>query len=313
MKEATDPRPVVSQWNVPISRFGPEINKYPQSSLLSLCIKTLTNPNFAEKSITPKSFENQPLSDKDELLLNAVWRFLHLRGYINKDHSLTAWGRVLHTTLAALPSPHQEEAAILAIELARLGLLNANPMFLTYSGAPYRGTEETKRFILLISRVACLGRFSHKEIGYTGPLSRHLLGFHSMITAVRNGLRDLMEVCMTTLLLNGDATRDEDKDLTDLGLDLPFLLHNDCGLGLAVNSYLDEVSNAADPSAPETKKAAKTKGSQVLFLYSLDYAVDIDKAFALWDAVYKGLKTAGDMFPHQTVFDDANEFLSKMR
>jgi len=38
-----------------------------------------------------------------------------------------------------------------------------------------------------------------------------------MITAVRNSLRDLAEVSLVTILLNGEA--DRDVDLTELGLE----------------------------------------------------------------------------------------------
>jgi hypothetical protein len=152
---------------------------------------------------------------------------LHLRGYINKDHTLSPWGEVLCAALEALPAlpPEKasviielEEAVIVAIELARMGLLNANNMFPTYTGAPYRGSDLEKRNTLLISRIACLGKISHDEIGYTGPLSRHYLGYHSMVSAVRNSLRDLCEVSLSNLLLFGDAERDR-SDYAELGLE----------------------------------------------------------------------------------------------
>jgi Temperature dependent protein affecting M2 dsRNA replication len=158
-------------------------------------------------------------------MFNSLWRMFHVLGYINPDHSLSKWGLVLEATLAALPKSDNpsiiielEEAAVVAVELLRLGLLNANNMFPTYSGAPYRGSEATKRNTLLVARVACFGKLSHKEIGYTGPLSRNYLGYHAMVTAVRSTLRDLAEVCLATLLSHGDAVRKRD-DYTDLGLE----------------------------------------------------------------------------------------------
>jgi hypothetical protein len=184
---------------------------------LGQAIKSLNDPSFAAKTVKEKDLSN-PLKLKHEILINSVWRLLHLRGYVNDDHTLTAWGKVLHATVSAVPSPNLEEAAIIAIELARLGLLTAKNMFTGYSGAPYRNSETVKRNILLISRIACLGKFQHQEIGYTGPLSRHLLAYHSMITAVKRSLRDLAEVCLTTLLLNGDADRRRD-DYIDLGIE----------------------------------------------------------------------------------------------
>lgn len=61
---------------------------------------------------------------------------------------------------------------------------------------------------MLVSRVACVAKLQHKSIGYSGPLSRQLLCYRSLISAVRSTLRNLIEVILTGLLLNGDASRD---------------------------------------------------------------------------------------------------------
>ena len=78
--------------------------------------------------------------------------------------------------------------------------------------------EASTRNSILISRVACLGKLQHKPIGYTGPLNRFLLAFNAVISAVRDNLRNLLEMSAATLLLNGDAERDR-KDLTDIGIE----------------------------------------------------------------------------------------------
>jgi Temperature dependent protein affecting M2 dsRNA replication len=91
-------------------------------------------------------------------------------------------------------------------------------MFPMYTGQPYSEDETVNRNTLLIARVASLARFSHQEIGYTGPLSRHFLGYHSMATAVRESIRDLAEVCLVNLLFNGDAVRTR-EDYGDLGFE----------------------------------------------------------------------------------------------
>jgi len=169
---------------------------------------------------------------------NTTCRVLHLRGYVDDKHNLTRWGQVLHTALSHLNgNPHLEEPVFIAVELARLGLLTARNMFPTYTGAPFRGsgiyaplnpTYQGTKFLtaildieqrntLLVSRVACLGQLRHRVIGYTGPLSRHLLAYHSLISAVRNDLHDLADVCLTTMLLNGDGERNR-KILTEIGL-----------------------------------------------------------------------------------------------
>ena len=132
-----------------------------------------------------------------------------------------------------------------------------------------------------------------KQIGFTGPLSRQLLGYHSMIAAVRNSMRDLVEVCLTTLLLNGEADRAR-TDWYDLGLDLPFLLDNDCGLGLLVNNYLFELYNEpkSDPTNEDTRLKAK-EAQQRTFAHAVDTEGDLKRAFALWDAVSLSSATVG--------------------
>lgn len=186
----------------------------------------MKNKNFCAQTVGKKDTSNL-LKSKEEVLFNSVWRMLHLRGYINKDHTLSPWGQVLCAALDALPTlpPDKaytivelEESVVVAVEMARLGLLNTSDMFPTYTGSPYRGSPLDKRSTLLISRIGCLGKISHEEIGYTGPLSRSYLGYHQMTTAVRSGIRDLLEVCLANLLLSGDAVRDR-TDYVELGLE----------------------------------------------------------------------------------------------
>lgn len=164
-----------------------------------------------------------------------MWRFLQLRGFVNDEHQLTSWGKVLEATLIVSgANKAQEEAAFLAVELLRLGLLNADTMFRDYSGAPMRGSGEKnsavraesnayilldvdKRNCMLISRTASLGKLRHQPRGYTGPLSRHLLSYYSIISSLHASLRDLLEMSLVTLFLGGHANRERD-DWMDLSL-----------------------------------------------------------------------------------------------
>lgn len=110
-------------------------------------------------------------------------------------------------------------------------------------GAPQRGSAEDKSRALLVIRVACLGAFHHDAIGYTGPLSRHLLAYHQMAAAVRGALRDLAEMHACNMLLSGAVDRGLSKrEYGDLGVSLPFLNEPDIGLALVVKSHLDELS-----------------------------------------------------------------------
>lgn len=163
-------------------------------------------------------------------------------------------------------------------------------MFPSYDGAPMRGSETDKRNTLLLSRIACLGKLRHRPIGFTGPLSRHLLGYNSIVGVVRGSQRDLLEMSLATLMLEGDVNRDR-KDLSDLGLALPFLLPSDCCLGIAMKHYLDELPAAGEPTSAETKEEVYAKVDRDRsFPHTEDFRGDLQRAFALWDAVFEGMK-----------------------
>jgi len=285
MRDVVDLKPTAEGWKVTEDIFGPKQNKHFGSGLIGIAIQSLTDTEFAARTIAPK-LESPKLRTMNEILLNSVWRMLHLRGYVNEDHTLSPWGKTLSATLSALPSPDLEEAAIIAIELARYGYLNYDNFFPTYSGITPPAQDQIRKNMLLLSRVACLGRFKHKQIGFTGALSRQLLGYHSMVSAVRRGLRDLVEMCMTTMLMNHDASRDDRSDWYALGLNLPFLLDNDCGLGLLVNNYLYQLYRdpAGDPKSEEVRGQAREETATV-FAHCEDAEGDLKKAFQLWDAV----------------------------
>ena len=78
-------------------------------------------------------------------------------------------------------------------------------------------SDEDKKFNMLVSRVACIAKLQHKPIGYSGPLSRQLLCYRSLITEVRTTLRSLIEVVLAGLFLSGDAERDR-KDWTEMSV-----------------------------------------------------------------------------------------------
>ena len=110
------------------SLVGKEPEKVSLFSFVSSCLSMLTD------------LFKGPLKSYNEITYNSVWRFLTLREYIDASHNLTPWGEVLAATIAALAGKKElEEPAVIAIELLRLGLLNADNMF-QYSGAPMRGT-----------------------------------------------------------------------------------------------------------------------------------------------------------------------------
>lgn len=233
-------------------------------TLLTYAISSLADDAEAKKTVTPRpATAGPPLRNAKELRANATWRFLEDRGYINSDHTLSAWGKAFKAALDRASSTglmargvtdtEIEEAVLLALEMIRLDSLSSEQMFSAppYNGAPMRGSEEDRAHALLVTRIACLGAFHHKAIGYTGPLSRHLLAYHQMAAAVRGTLRDLLEMHACKMLLSGAIDRNLSKsEYGDIGANLPFLNEPDIGLALVVKSYLDEQSR---PEGERTK------------------------------------------------------------
>jgi hypothetical protein len=96
---------------------------------------------------------------------------------------------------------------------------------------------------------------------------------------------------------------------------LPFLINNDCALGIAVSCYLVDVASTSTPgkpASPEAKLKVKAHWQNVL-QYSINYGDEVDQAFKFWDAVYKGIQVAGDEFKERKLFDETDAWLSELR
>ena len=159
--------------------------------------------------------------------------------------------------------------------------------------------EVDKRNCMLVSRVACLGKIHHQPRGYSGPLSRHLLSYYSVISTLHDSLRDLLEMSIVTMFLEGYVERDRD-DWVDLSLgyvlshvllslhpskqcSLPFHDEHSCALGIVVMTYLDELSARENPTLESTRDEMKTK-CQTWVEYC-DLSASLNDAFEIWDAV----------------------------
>ena len=192
------------------------------SGKLSFALLSLQESGFPAKTITQGRASG--INSKSEVLSNVLWRLLHLRGYIDDQHELTSWGRALATTMKVIGPKvkqyndihHLEEAAFLAYELIRFDNLNSRNRHTELIGGPLRGSDEDKANVILISRTACLLKLRHHNIGYTGPLSKNMLAFHSIIKAVRETDRDLLEAITASMFLNAQANRNR-EDFGELG------------------------------------------------------------------------------------------------
>jgi hypothetical protein len=181
---------------------------------LSYALLSLQREGFPQSTISKDKITG--LNTKTEVISNALWRLLHLRGYVNDQHELTAWGRALATTVQSIGPTvkkyndihHMEEAAFLAFELLRFDNLNSRNRHPELIGGPLRGSDEDKANCILIGRTACLLKLRHLNIGYTGPLSKNFLSFHSIIKAVRENDRDLLEAVTASMFLSNQASRE---------------------------------------------------------------------------------------------------------
>ncbi|CAI7675204.1 unnamed protein product [Penicillium palitans] len=301
----------IHPWKIHGEQFPESIKKLqaPRGSF-KFAVQSLTDSDFVSKSFANK--ETPVLSSQEDILSNVTWRFLQLRGYVDDKHRLTPWGQCLVQALSAIdPADNLDESIFIAIEMIRLGLLNTKGWFSHVSGGPMRGSEDDKTFNMLVSRVACVAKLQHKSIGYSGPLSRQLLCYRSLISEVRSALRNLIEVVLASLLLSGDADRDR-NDWTELAIKLPFIDDNDCGLGIAVRTYLDDLPLQANPTSPEARSDVKAKGKE-WFQHSESFIGNLDLAFKLWDAVYVGTQSTGKEFKEAKFWEDANKWLAERR
>lgn len=202
----------VDSWkiNEPELKAGEATAKTPPGKL-SFTFRSLQSKDFVSKTLT----RGKELSSKPEILSNILFRLAHVRGYTNDKHELTGWGKALAMTLTTLAPTiekyndvqHLEEAAFLAYELIRFDILNSRNRHSELIGGPLRGTDQDKANCILIGRTACLLKLRHQSLGYTGPLSKNFLSFHSLIKAVRETDRDLLEAISVSLCLSGSIAR----------------------------------------------------------------------------------------------------------
>ncbi|KAL2048106.1 hypothetical protein N7G274_000017 [Stereocaulon virgatum] len=303
----------LSTWHVKNDLIADFTNEDMPSGSLSFALLTLGNVDLAAKTVTPKpKVGHEPLKLPNEILANVVWRFLQLRGYVDEQHQLTEWGKILETALdAAGTRKDQEEAVFIAVELLRFELVSPDTMFLGYAGAPEHGTDIEKRNVMMVSRVACLGKIRHQPKAYSGPLSRHLLAYQSIISNLQASLRDLVEMILTAMFLEGSVNRDRD-DWMQLSLGLPFYEEHSCALGVLTMHYLDELClYTSEATSKVTRSAVREKGQS--WIQNSDFSGSLDDAFQVWDALYKGVKAAGNKVKDRQMWDEVNEWLSERK
>lgn len=212
------PSQVVGTWDVKekdLREFFPADFAGP----VYLEVLALANTDFVEKTISRERVI-RGIDSGDMVVSVTIWRFLHLRGYVNDSHQLTKWGNALATTLLALKdatetrpdAPALDEAALLAFELVKFGSLTGKYQDGT-PGLPRKGSDADKAAVVLISQAATLLKLRHQVFGYTGPLNKSLLMFRSLSSAVRAADRDLIEAIVASMFMYGQCKRERDDYL----------------------------------------------------------------------------------------------------
>lgn len=179
-------------------------------------VLSLLFSSFSDQTIA-KTKRVKGIDSTEEIVSLTLWRFLHIRGYVNNTHGLTDWGSALANSLLYVSDKLGEdansqyafevyEAVLLAYELLRFGLLGGSSTEQTNGVA--NGGDDDQASAALIGRCASLLRLGHQANGYTGPLSRDLLYFRSLASAVREVDRDLIEAIVASTFLHAQSKRD---------------------------------------------------------------------------------------------------------
>ncbi|KAK9777908.1 putative XPG N-terminal domain-containing protein [Seiridium cardinale] len=258
-------------------------------------LNALKNVDFVKSTLVKE--KNRGIETPGLVTSLAIWRFLHLRGYVGDDHHLTPWGEALAASLDAIsptvqdhPNDGLADAVLLAFELLRYDLLNTRNQHTELNGLPMNGNDEDKASLLLISRCAILLKLHHEANGYTGPLSKNFLHFRSLGAAVREANRDLVEGLVASMLLFAESKK-EREDYLEISQQLPFLTDSDVGLGIAVKTYLDDI-HPSDTTEIKQKKLDEFPSKYVP--YATDFSKDLQVSFAFFDALHVGIKALGD-------------------
>lgn len=218
---STSPAPGWAGWDI---KDGHLKAYCPQFAPGSIASELLALKDRAVVISTLAKGKVKDIKSSDAIVSLVIWRFLHLRGYIDDSHSLTAWGSALAAAMKALSStvqkypdvPHLFEALLVAFELIRFDVLNSKHKHEELRGLALNSSEEDQDCLLLISRCATLLKLRHEANGYTGPLSKNLLHFRSLASEVRSADRDLTEALVLNMFTLAVARRDR-SDAWELG------------------------------------------------------------------------------------------------
>lgn len=223
---AVQPNPLqrAFSWDVRTAHLKESKIKNHQPGNIAFEVMSLLFADFAQGTVA-KEKRVKGIDSTEEIVSLTLWRFLHLRGYVDNNHGLTSWGNALAMSLMDITEKLDEgslnsqntkelyEAVLMAHELIRFGVLGSGAPSGQANGAA-NGVNDDEAAAALIGRCASLLTLGHQANGYTGPLNRDLLYFRSLSSAVREADRDLIEAITASMFLHAQAKRDRDDYLT---------------------------------------------------------------------------------------------------
>ncbi|CAK7230899.1 hypothetical protein SBRCBS47491_007746 [Sporothrix bragantina] len=297
----------VAGWNVttesiekhfPKPSGGDKAAASPAAGSIAFELAALSNKDFVTSTL--KAPKIKGIVSGDTIVSLTLWKLLTLRGYVDsKTLEPTKWGVALGKTFAALEPVFQKHpevaatlhaAALLAFDLIRLDLLNSKNQHAELQGLPANGSAEDRDTVVLISRTATLLQLRQDTSGYTGPLSKSLLAFHTLTTTVAEANRAIVESLLALTFMSNQAER-ERSDYWDIGHRLPYTEFPDAALGIAVKTFLDE---SFEDTTPEDKVSRKEVFPTKFVPHATHPFEDFEVAFGLVEAVYAGVQTLGD-------------------
>ncbi|KAH7361995.1 XPG domain-containing protein [Plectosphaerella cucumerina] len=299
---AVQPNPLgcAFSWDVKKEHFGKSDYKKQSPGTIAFEVLSLLFSSFSDETIA-KSKRVKGIDSAEEIISLTLWRFLHLRGYVTSTHGLTDWGNALAISLLHASDSCKEdansqhafeiyEAVLLAFELLRFGVLDGTST--EQSNGVANGGGDDQASATLIGRCASLLTLGHQANGYTGPLSRDLLYFRSLVSAVREVDRDLIEAIVASTFLHAQSKRDR-TDYFAISQKLPFLYTPDIALGIAVSTFLGSLSPSDDA---ETRKTKLDEFPGQYVPNSTNFSEDLNRSLNFFDSLCKGVE---QLAPHQ--------------
>lgn len=194
------------------------------------------------------------------------------------------------------------EPAIVVNELLRLDLLSGNP----YTAPPSEGDGfhtlcEPNPNTFLIARVLSLIPVNCEAKPWQGPIDQDLAAFNSVVKAVYRSLRNLIDILLLNLFLQGKAQTLPNKFLP-IANQLPFFQESNTAMGLLAKEFF------------RCESVAQLSNQ---FPGCTSIVEDLKKGFAFWDEVFAmveiGSISGGIDSAVVNQFRNANSYLSEKR